>query len=85
MVEAPAHLGPDLGGAGRRRHALGAAHEQIVFEHIAQSTERVADSRLGDAQPVPGTGGAALLHHGVEHAEQVEVERGEVHRQSGSP
>ncbi len=64
-----------LGRARGRLHPIGAADEQLVFEHIAQPVQRMADRRLGQAEPVAGAGNAAFLDEGVENPQQIEIER----------
>ena len=49
-----------------------------IAELGAQAGERMADRRLGAAQPLGRTGDAALGHQHVEHDQQVEVEAAEI-------
>lgn len=65
---------------GRRLHAAAHAHQQRVAEQLAQAVERVAHRRLAEGQALGGTGDIALAQQGVEHTQQVEIERGDIHR-----
>ena len=66
---------------GQRRRARGrhdpaaAADEERVFQRRPQAGQRVADRRRGDVQPPRGADDAPLGEDGVEHQEQVQIER----------
>jgi hypothetical protein len=79
LRQRPAHRPGEVEGPGRRAHALGPAHEQLVVEGPAQALQRVAHRRLAQAQPLAGARHVALAHDRVEHDEQLEVERVPVH------
>jgi hypothetical protein len=64
----------ELAGERRRLHAGGRALEQLVAEGGAQAAERVADRRLGEAEPGGGAGDVALGRERREDAQEVEVE-----------
>lgn len=63
----------------RRRHLRPSAYEQLVVQQGAQPAERLADRRLGQPDLIPGAGNAAFTHQGVEHPQQVQVERAKIH------
>ena len=68
------------GGRARRGHdAAAAADEQRVVERGAQAGEPVADRRRRHVQPARGAHDAALGEHGVEHQQQVQIERRQAH------
>jgi hypothetical protein len=69
-------------GLGRGRHALRRADEQIILKRLAKPGERVAERRLGHVQARGRLGHAAVLHHGVEHDEQIEIQRAQIHATS---
>ncbi len=69
----------DLDGARRRSHAMGIAPEELIAQGIAQAVERMADGRLAQAQPGSGPGDTLLFQEGVEHPEQIEVDRPDMH------
>ena len=50
------------------------------FEHVAQPGQSVTHSGLAQAQALAGARHISLLHHRVEHDEQVEVERSQIHQ-----
>jgi hypothetical protein len=56
------------------------AHEELVTQRLAQPLQRVAGRGLGHGQAVRGAGEVAFGHHGVEDAQQVQVEGAQVHR-----
>jgi hypothetical protein len=72
--EAAPQLGPDLGGAWRRLHAVRPAKKQFILQGVPEAVEGVADGGLGQAQPFSGAGDASFLGEGVEHAQQIEIE-----------
>ena len=74
-----AHLRPQRLAKGRRPHASGSACEQVLTHRIAQALQSVADGRLRHRQLLGGTRDVALSHHGIEHPQQIQVERTEVH------
>jgi hypothetical protein len=86
--EHPLHPGERGGGAiaqlhGQRRQlvAVADAGEQFVAEVAAQPGQRRAEGRLAEPEPSGGTGDAALAQQVVQRHQQVQVERGQVHRQ----
>jgi hypothetical protein len=58
----------------RRLHAGGRALEQLVAEGGAQPAQRVADRRLGQAEPGGGARDVPLGQERLQDAQQVEVE-----------
>jgi len=91
-VEARAlqHLGVDgvhhpshrLGQLQRARggfHLGAGAHEEVVVEKRAQAGHRCAHGRLAQADGFAGARDAAVLDHRVEHHEQVQVDRFDIH------
>ncbi len=73
--EAPPQLGPDLGRAGGRLHAVGPTQEQFVLQSVSQPVQGVADGGLGQGEAFARARDAALLGQGVEYPEEVEIER----------
>jgi hypothetical protein len=69
----------ELLGARRRPHAAAGAHEQRVADEQAQPRQAVADRRLREAELLGGAAHVAMVVHGVEDAQQVEVERRDMH------
>jgi hypothetical protein len=61
-----------------RHHAVWRAHEQRVFEEIAQAAKRVAQRGLRETQKIPGGGEAAQVPDGKEHAQQVQIGDAEI-------
>jgi hypothetical protein len=61
-----------------RHHAVWRAHEQRVFEEIAQAAKRVAHRGLRETQTIPGGGEAAQVPDGKEHAQQVQIGDAEI-------
>ena len=59
----------------RRDHAPPAAGQQRIVERGAQAGEPVADRRRGHVQAAGGANDAALCQHGIEHQQQVQIER----------
>ena len=78
-LERGAHLRPPGLGLRGRHDAARHGDEQLVAGRLAQAPEGVADRRLGHRQLRRRPGDVALDHDGAEHAQQVEVERAEVH------
>jgi hypothetical protein len=74
-----AHRRPQRLRLRRRPHAAGGAREQPLAERLVQALQRVARGRLRHRQHAGGARQAALGHHGIEHAQQVEIQRAEVH------
>ena len=72
--------GADLQRLACRLHALAVALEQVVAEVVSQPAEGVADRRRGQTQPRAGPGDAAFFQQHVEHAQEIEVETGYMHR-----
>ena len=52
-----------------------AADEQFVFQHVTQSGQGMAHGGLTETQPVSGPCDGSVPHDGVEHYQQVEVDR----------
>ena len=78
LRERGAHRRPERLRARRGLHALAAAHQQFVAQRIAQPAQGVAHGRLGERQRLGGACQVAFRHHGVEHAQQVQVEGSEI-------
>jgi hypothetical protein len=66
-----------------RDHAFRAANEQIVSQHPAQPNQGVTYRRLAEAKTLAGTRDISLLHHRVEHDEQIEIQRSPLHSTRG--
>ena len=64
---------------GRRLHAGGRAYEERIAKERAQPRERIGHCGLRQSQPCRSGGHAALLEHGVEHAQQVEIDVSCIH------
>ena len=64
---------------GRGDEPAAAADHQWVAEDFPQPTQRIADRRLGDVQARGRARRAPFLEHRVQHQEQVQVDRGEIH------
>ena len=60
-------------------HAVGHPHEQVLAHGFTQPAQRVTDGRLRHRQTRRSTGQAAFGHDSVKDAQQVQVERAEVH------
>ena len=82
------------GIADGRRHLLGQhggyhasrrANKQLIAQFAAQFGQRVADSRLGDAQLLSHFGDAPLQHQLLKHHELVEIDIGQIHRTNYCP
>ncbi|MQM40317.1 hypothetical protein KBTX_04366 [wastewater metagenome] len=69
----------ELTRARRRGHAPGLAYEQRVMEELAQAVECVAGRGLAHLQACCRTGDAALMEHGVEDDQEVEIHSPEIH------
>ena len=65
----------NFGSAPGRLHPFRTANKQIVIEHVAQSAQRMADRRLGQAQPLTSPRDAAFFDQGIEYAKQIKIER----------
>jgi len=85
MGQGLAHGGPQGQCTWRGLHPLAAAHHQFIAHHIAQAPHGIADGRLGDRQLVRSPGEAALCHHLVKDAQQVQVQGAEVQGSHGHP
>ena len=79
-VERLAHRRPHRLGMRRGRHAGRAGDEQLLVRRVAQPPQRVADRRLRHRELRCRAGHVAFDHQHVEDAQEVEVERAEVHR-----
>ena len=73
------HRPGQLAGEGRRVHAARGAQEERVAEERPQPRERVGHRRLRQAQARRGGRDAALVQHGVEHPQQVEIDVLNIH------
>ena len=60
------------------RHALAAAHHEVVVQSLTQAAQRVAHCGLAKGQIACRPGQAAFGHDLVEHAEQIQVEGSEI-------
>ena len=78
LLQGLAHRGPQGQGARRGLHTLTVAYQQLIAYGFTQTPQRIADRRLGKGQFVGGTRQAALGHHFVEDAQQVQVQCAEV-------
>ncbi len=68
------HLSPR-----RRHHSVGRPDEQFVLEHVAKPVQRMAHRRLAEPDAASRARYAALLHHSVEHDEQIQIESTPIH------
>ena len=75
-----AYRGPQCQGPLGGLHAVTAAHHQVVTQHFAQSPQRVAHCWLRERQLVRSPRQAALCHHLVKDAQQVQVKGAEINR-----
>ena len=77
---------PAMATASGRLHSRSGSDEQFVVQHLPQACQRVTDGRLAEAYLLACSKDATLLHYGVKHAQQVEIERaeGSGHLASGS-
>ena len=57
-----------------RFEAMRATHEERIAEELTQAPKRMADGRLGNAQPPCGLGGASGTRELAEDQQQVSVE-----------
>ncbi|ERO65347.1 hypothetical protein P308_19440 [Pseudomonas piscis] len=55
-------------------HAPGRADEQRLVQVPAQARQGIAHRRLAEIEPQGGPGQVLLLHQGIEHPQQVEVQ-----------
>ena len=55
--------------------------EQLLAHRPMQALQGMAGGRLGHRQAFGGAREAAFGHHGVEDAQQVEVQRAEIHEE----
>ena len=60
----------------RRNHALGAANEQLVLQHMTQPGQSVTHCRLAEAEAPTGPCDVSFLHDGVEDDELDRVRAG---------
>ena len=65
---------PDVEGAQRWLHPIGAAHEQIVFEGEPKPVQGMADGGGRQTEALARLGYAALLDQGIKYPQEVEVE-----------
>ena len=79
MTEGRSRLSGELLGTGRRHHVVAAPNEELIIEGVAQAYQGRAYGRLAEPDTRPGPGDAALAHQGIEDANEVEVERIDVH------
>ncbi len=75
--------GHSASAARRGLHALALAHQELVAQGLAQASQGVAHGRLGDGQLVGRPRQAALCHHLVEDAQQVQIQCAEVQGRHG--
>jgi hypothetical protein len=80
LEEALAQARRDLGSPLGRLHAVRAAHEQFVLQHVAQPVQCVTDRRLGQTELRTGPRCAALHDQRLEDLQQVEIEALEIQR-----
>ncbi|OMP13403.1 hypothetical protein COLO4_01743 [Corchorus olitorius] len=78
LLQRLADHGPQRQRARRGLHALALAHQELVAQRLAQAAQRIAHGRLGDGQLVGRPREAALRHHLVEDAQQVQIQCAEV-------
>jgi hypothetical protein len=53
----------------------GVAHEQLVFQPVAQPAQRVARGRRAEMQAFGGAGDAPLVQNRLEDEQQIQIER----------
>ena len=73
-------LGHGAGQRARQRRRLdpaGPAQKKLIAQRRAEPGQRIGDGRLGKVQPLRRARHMPLPRHGVEDAQQVEVEPGE--------
>jgi hypothetical protein len=70
--------------AGRRHQPAGPPHQQFVPQRVPQPGHRVAHGALRQAQLARGAGHVACLQHGVQDAQQVQVQALQIHGASAS-
>jgi hypothetical protein len=73
------HRQRQLVGARRRPHASAGAHEERVLHHQPKPGQRMAHGGLRQAELLGGAAHLAMAVHGVEDAQQVEVEVSDMH------
>src|SRR5712691_966958 len=66
-------------GPRRGNHALGAADEQLVLQHMTQPGQSMTHRWLTKTEAVAGARHASFLHDGVENDEQIQVDRTPFH------
>ena len=64
---------------GRWLHGATDAHQQRIVEQYAQAIERITHRRLAQGQTFRRAGNIAFAQQRVQHAQQVEVEGGDIH------
>ena len=62
-----------------RHHSFRGADEQLILHQIPQAVQGMAQGWLAHAEPFPRPRHAAVLHDGLEHDEQVEIEGSPIH------
>jgi hypothetical protein len=65
---------------GRWDHPVSLPEKERVAEGFAQPIECRTDGWLAEPDALADTRGIALPQHGVEHPEEVEIERAPIHR-----
>ena len=65
--------------ARRGDHCIALAHEKLISHEMPQSVQGCTDCRLTKADALTGTCNAALLHEGIEYAQQIEIQRSDIH------
>ncbi len=64
---------------GRWLHGATDAHQQRIVEQHAQPIQRIAHRRLAQGQAFRRAGDVAFTQQRIQHAQQVEVEGGDIH------
>ncbi|MEO3388946.1 hypothetical protein [Mesorhizobium sp. CAU 1741] len=64
----------------RRHHRVALADKELIAHQVPQPVKGGADGGLAQTYAFAGAGDAPLLHQGVEDAQQIEIERGDIHQ-----
>ena len=72
------HGGPDRQSPWCGGHLLALSFDEFIAHRLAEAAHRIADSGLGDVEVACGPRQAALGHHFVKDAQQVQVQSTEV-------
>ena len=78
LMQQRAQLALQMQGKGAGHHFSALAHQQGVVQLLAQPFEGVADGRLRALQSHSGFGDAALLHQGVQHDQEIEIDLAQI-------